>query len=130
VAETFPLQHEFFTWEDFCFLMEGFPMRNFAVDESAVYLPDARYASRGVFLDRRVHGLLGERGLLAAILYRSFLDLSTIDVTRENDKREARSWFLSCLTYSGRGFTFLQVCEELEINPKRLLAHLMTLGLL
>lgn len=64
-------------------------------------------------------GLVGERGLLIAMLIRARLDL---DLTPPDVRAEATRFFLDT---SNEPFSFYWICEHLEYSPKTLLKYLI-----
>ena len=60
----------------------------------------------------------GIHGLLVSIIYRSYLDLCSHE---KQVKREAEFFFKSQDVFGPYGFTFLQIMDELDLDPARIL---------
>lgn len=62
-----------------------------------------------------------ERGLLAGVLERACRDLE--DAVTWQERRGAIAWFCSKRKQSSTSFTFIEVCDILELTPSQI-AHI------
>lgn len=68
----------------------------------------------------------GEKLMLCHLVYRSVQDLSNVN---KKTRLNARAWFLDTTCRRKDCFSFLTVCEFLDLQPMEIIKQLDTLGL-